>query len=529
MRFPVHARDMPARFNFAQDVLGRQASESPESIAIVGISPAGIERWTYARVSEASGRVAAAMLRAGLRKGDRVLLFMPRVPLWQVAFAACLHIGAIPVPCVTQITGPELALRARKVGAKGAFTAAGFEDRFSEFSDMLVFRASLGAGSGWISIEGLAQADVPPPPYADMPAREPALLFFTSGSSGPPKAVVHSALGTFVRGIQPWMQLGMTSSDVIWTSTDTGWTRASSCLFFGAWLFGARAVIVEQTLGAAERLALIADQGITFYCAVSTEMRQILAQANTRPVALPKLRWTHSAGEAMTAELAEQWSAFTGAPLLVSFGQTETSSMTLTDPTKPSANGMIGKPFPGARMAVVDASGTELPRGSEGQLAVDAGHPGLMLGYWEEGGLKPAAPVKGWHLTGDLCVMDEQDNFYYVGRADDIISSSGYRISPTEVEGALMRHPALAECAVAASPDAVRGEVVKAFVVLRSGHAGSEQLAKELQAQVQQLIAPYKYPRIVEFVDALPRTANGKLSRRALRDAEFARAKENTP
>jgi acetyl-CoA synthetase len=305
----------------------------------------------------------------------------------------------------------------------------------------------------------------------------------------------------------------------VWTSSDTGWTRAGSVLLFGAWMHGAVPLMVEAPPEPAERLDLLENFRITCYGAVSTELRLIMAQGSRR--ALPQLRWTLSAGEAMTAELAERWQAFAGSPLYVGYGQSETPTATLTDPASPSQNGMIGKPMEGNRVTIVDDAGNECPPGTEGHLAFGAHDPGLMLGYWTEN--RPALELLAgrWHLTGDCGYRDEEGNLFFVGREDDIISSSGYRIGPTEVENALMQHAAVAECAVVASPDPVRGEVVKAYVVVRDGYATDDALAAELQAHVKRLIAPYKYPRKVEFIPILPRTVSGKIQRRALRKHEF--------
>jgi acetyl-CoA synthetase len=511
----------PSRFNFAADVLGSRAAEMPDAPAIIAVGSDGVEqRWSYGRVAEASGRLAAALLESGLAQGDRVLIFMPRVALWQVAMTACLHVGIIPVPCVTQASASELAYRAARSGARGAITSSEFLARFAGVADGFVFRAAIGGGSAWQDLAAVVERPAAAPDFAVMQAETPALMYFTSGSSGPPKAVVHAARGIFVRSWQPWRHLGMRPGDVIWTTSDTGWTRAGSCLLFGPWMHGATALIVEGAQASRDRLALLGRHGVSLFGAVASELRQIMAQAE--PLSLPRLRWTLSAGEAMTADLATRWQAFCGAPLLVGYGQTETPTATLTSPGRKAVNGMIGRPMAGNRVTVVDQAGVETAAGVEGDIVFARSDPGLLLGYWSDGEIVSAPRVGDWHLTGDRGFRDEHGELYFVGRSDDIISSSGYRIGPTEVENALASHPAVAECAVVASPDAMRGEVVKAFVVAAPGHEGGEALAGLLKEHVKRTIAPYKYPRSVEFVAALPRTASGKVSRRLLRDREFA-------
>ncbi len=511
----------PARFNFAADILRRRATETPEALAMLAVERDGSERpWSYAEVDRASGRLAAAMLHAGLVQGDRVLLFMPRVPLWQVAMAACLHTGIIPVPCVTQVSAAELAYRAARCSARGAITAPGLLDRFSDIEENLEFRAAIGGGPRWQDLEAIIERPAEAPPFADMPADTPALMYFTSGSSGMPKAVVHAARGVFVRGWQPWRQLGLAPGDLVWTTSDTGWTRAGSCLLFGPWTHGAAALVVDGPPAARDRLAILDRYGVSIFAAVASELRQMMAQSEPRR--LPRLRWTLSAGEVMTAELADRWQAFCGAPLVVGYGQTETPTATLTDPKRPVVNGSIGRPMAGNHVTVVDEAGRETASLVEGDIVFAGSDPGLLLGYWVDGEIVAAPSVGGWHLSGDRGFRDEDGELHFVGRSDDIISSSGYRIGPTEVENALATHPAVAECAVVASPDPMRGEVVKAYVVPTPGWRPDESLAVVLQEHVKRMVAPYKYPRRLEFVAALPRTASGKVSRRLLRDKEFA-------
>ena len=506
----------PASFNFVADVLAPHTRSTPERVAVIGVDPSGVtERWTYARVVEATGRLAGALIEAGIVKGDRILVFMPRTPLWLIAMTACQHIGAIPVPCVTQISASEVAYRAKQSGARGVISSAELAGRFASVEETTPLRIARGTVPGWLNLQTIIDTPRTIPPTAEMPAETPALMYFTSGSSGLPKAVVHAARGVFVRCWQPWVQLGTNSDDVIWTTSDTGWTRAASCLLFGAWMHGATSLIVEGNLSATEKVEMLARHGVTLYGAVATELRQIIAGATPQP--LPKLRCTISAGEAMTAELWHHWTAFSGKPLVVGFGQTETATSTLTDPTREGVNGMIGVPLEGNDIAVL-ADGRRTAPGVHGEIAFAGSNPGLMLGYWKESALVPAFARDGWHMTGDSGYVDEHGNLFFVGRSDDIISSSGYRIGPTEVENALMRHPSVQECAVTSSPDPARGEIVKAYVVLRPDQQGSGQLVKDLQDLVKREIAPYKYPRQIEFVSDLPRTPSGKISRRALRE-----------
>lgn len=508
----------PEVFNFTRDVLYRQEREAPSLPASIFVAEDGsVDVWSYARMADATRRLAAAFARAGLKRGERVLLVMHRTPYWQATMAACMHVGAIPVPCVTQATADEIRYRLEKCGAAAAVTERRFLEKFALASSSIRF--SRGGGEGWQDLEAeMAGPDDAPAP-ADLRADDPALMYFTSGSSGPPKAVMHASRGVFIRACQPWSQLSTGEGDVIWTNSDTGWTRAGSCLLFGAWMHRAAALMVESPPGPAARADLLADFGVTIFGAVTTELRLMIANAERRP--FPRLRWTLSAGEAMTAEMAERWQEFSGGPLLVGYGQSETPTATLTDPSQPAANGMIGRPMAGNRVAIVDEEGRECSPGVQGSIAFASTDPGLMLGYWEAGAARLTLRAGRWHLSGDSGTCDESGNLYFIGRDDDIISSAGYRIGPTEIENALAMHPAVAESAVVASPDEMRGEVVKAFVLLRPGYQGGASLAVELQEFVKQIAAPYKYPRKIQFVESLPRTVSGKIQRRALREVEF--------
>jgi acyl-coenzyme A synthetase/AMP-(fatty) acid ligase len=510
---------VPSSFNFIADVLHPRARTTPARVAVIGIDRFGaVDRWTFGRIAEASDRLAAALLELGIQRGDRVVIFMNRNPHWMIAIAGCLHIGAIPVPCVTQISASEISYRVHLGGARAAIASSDLTRRFTDVETELPVRIAHGHAPGWLDLQAIIDTPRTAPPVAAMPAETPALMYFTSGSAGPAKAVVHAARSVYVRCWQPWTQLTMSGDDIIWTTSDTGWTRAASCLLFGAWMHNATSLIVEGNLSPGEKVDLLARHGVTIFGAVATELRQIMVGAGKAD--LPRLRLTLSAGEAMTAELSERWTAFSGAPLIVGYGQTETATSTLTDPARDAVNGMIGRPIEGNDITVLK-EGQQTEPGEHGEIAFAGNNPGLMLGYWQGDNWSVAFDRDGWHMTGDSGYVDTAGNIFFVGRSDDVISSSGYRIGPTEVENALMRHPSVQECAVAASPDAGRGEIVKAFVVLRPGASPSEQLAGDIQDFVKHEIAPFKYPRQIEFVNDLPRTASGKISRRVLRENEF--------
>ncbi len=302
----------PPSFNFVTDVLRPQARATPERIAVIGVDPTGaIDCWSYGRVAQASGRLAGALLDAGIVKGDRILILMPRTPQWLIAMTACQHIGAIPVPCVTQISASEVTYRAKQCGARGAISSVELVGRFAGLEAGLPVRIARGVAPGWLDLRSIIDSPRDIPPTADMPAETPALMYFTSGSSGPPKAVVHAARGVFVRCWQPWIQLGnhRRRRDLDHQRHRLDPRRQLSVVRrVDAWrdLAHRRAQPFRR-----RKVEMLARHGVTIYGAVATELRQIIAGA--APRALPKLRCTISAGEALTAELSHRWTAFSGA------------------------------------------------------------------------------------------------------------------------------------------------------------------------------------------------------------------------
>jgi len=272
-----------------------------------------------------------------------------------------------------------------------------------------------------------------------------------------------------------------------------------------------------------QRLEAISRYGVNVFCGAATEFRHIVNQ-DLSCYDLSTLRLAVSAGESVNPEVVKRWQQLTKVPLIEGYGQTETLMTVTNHPAEPVRAGSMGRPLPGIEMAVLDDDGGPVSAGERGQLALRLPSPQLMLGYWNDPGKTAQTRVRHgdveYFLTGDLAWMDADGYIYYAGRTDDIISSAGYRIGPMEVENALMEHPAVAECGVIGSPDPTRGEIVKAFVILRSGFEGSEELVVALQEHVKATTAPYKYPRCIEFVRELPRTPTGKLLRRVLRDRE---------
>jgi len=521
------AWDLPATFNFGGDVVDRFA-EDPDRLALIWCNGAGAERrFTYADIKRLSNRFANLLAAHGVGKGDRVVVMLPRVPEWQVALVGCLKAGAVPIPCITMLTERDIAYRVEHSGAVAAVTMRAETGKFAADAPFRL-RLSVGgdAAGGWrdfdAALDGQEDTFDPVPMAPD----DPAIMYYTSGSTGHPKGVTHAARSLFAWRVSAWYWLGLGENDVMWCTADTGWSKAGTSILFGPWSCGAAVLFYDGDFDPKARLRLIEKHGVTVFCAAATEFRRLILE-DLSPHDLSKLRHVVSAGETVNPEVVERWRALTGIPLYDGYGLTEILMVVLNYPCMPVKPGSMGKPLPGTDVLVIGDDGGPVGPGAPGRLVIKLPNPQLMLEYWRDPERTAACfiDVEGARcfLTGDMVVADADGYLFYHGRSDDVISASGYRIGPLEVENALMEHPAVQECAAVGSPDAERGEVVKAFVILNDGFAGDAALVTALQDHVKQVTAPYKYPRKVEFVADLPKTPTGKIRRRELRDREFGR------
>ncbi len=517
---------IPPTFNFGVDVVDRWAgSGDGERTALIWLNEAGDERrFSFADIGRLTSQFANLLRRQGVEKGDRVLVMLPRVPEWQLAMVGCLKLGAVPIPCITMLTAGDIAYRVEHAGARAAITTADNVGKFDRI-DGLDVRISVGGGDGWIdfvSAMGAESDDFAAPAIA---ADDPAVLYYTSGSTGKAKGVLHAARGLFAWRVSAWYWLDLKAEDVIWCTADTGWSKAGTSILFGPWSCGSTVLFYDGPFDAARRIDLLEKYGVTVFCAAATELRQLIRE-DFGGRSLTRLRLTVSAGESVNPEIVNRWRQLTGGLLLDGYGQTETLMTVMNYPALPVKPGSMGRPLPGTHMVILGEDDRVLGPDAPGRLALRCPNPQMMLGYWNDPEQTAASRVTidgaEWFVTGDTARMDADAYLFYEGRDDDVINSAGYRIGPMEVENALMEHPAVRECAAVASPDAERGEVVKAFVVLNDGHAGDASLTKELQDYAKTVTAPYKYPRRIAYVDDLPKTVTGKIQRRKLRDAEYA-------
>jgi len=485
--------------NFARDVV---AAQDPAARALVELTRGGDRRaWTFGEVDEAAAAVSGALAAHGVRRGDVVLTLIGNRAEWVLTLVACFRIGAVALPCTEQLRPADLAARLRATRPRLVVC----DER-----DRATLEAALADApdTAVLTVPDPALLRQPPAPAVDLDPEDPALLTFTSGSTGAPKAVVHVQRYLTGQRLQAGSWLAPEPGQLVWCTAASGWSKSARNAFIAPWLRGAAGLLHDARFDPDERLELVARERVDVLCMAPTEYRIIAKRSELG--ALPSLSGLVAAGEALNPEVLAAWRAATGLDVRDGFGQTETGQLTGNLPGSPARPGSMGRPLPGVRLWIDD-----------GELVVDpATVPTFFRGYLPDGGtpaVTPAHPRDRPWRTGDRVRQDEEGFLYFESRADDVIVSSGYRIGPFEVESALLEHPAVAEAAVVAAPDADRGSVVRAVVVLRGGHVPGDALAAELQDHVKRVTAPYKYPRIVEFRDALPLTASGKVRRAALR------------
>ncbi|MDX8152595.1 AMP-binding protein [Patulibacter brassicae] len=491
--------------NFARDVVG---GRDPAARALVELRRDGGRReWTFGDVDARSGALAGALQAAGARRGDVVLTLVGNRVEWVEAMVACFRLGAVVLPCTEQLRPADLASRLRV--ARPVAVVCDERNR-TALEDALT---AVSIDPAVLLVPDPALYDHAAPPAAELDDEDPCLITFTSGSTGTPKAVVHAQRYLTGQRLQAGGWLAPEPGQLVWCTAASGWSKSARNVFIAPWIRGAAGLLHDARFDPDERLALVAQEQVDVLCMAPTEYRIVAKRAELRP--LPSLRGLVAAGEALNPEVLETWRAATGLDVRDGFGQTETGQLTGNPPGVAARPGSMGRALPGVRLWLDD-----------GELVVDpATVPTFFRGYLdpERGGARPLDDLvvqdRGvpWR-TGDRVREDADGYLCFESRADDVIVSAGYRIGPFEVESALVEHPAVAEAAVVGAPDPERGSVVRAVVVLRDGHAPGEALARELQQHVQRVTAPYKYPRIVEFRDALPLTASGKVRRAALRD-----------
>ena len=522
-------QEIPDNFNFAFDVIDDRAVNADKT-ALICFDAKGDGRRDvlFSELALASTKFAMALKRLGLGKGDYAAVVAGRVPEWHKVIFGCMKAGVISMPGTNLLTAKDIAYRINRAGAKAVIVSPQHCEKIDAIRPdcpRLTTCIVIGeAGGGWHSYHDLCGAETGDATRADFDqtrAADEMMCYFTSGTTSNPKmvprnyayALAHAATGLF------WMDL--TDRDIKWTITDTGWAKAAWSLLFPPLLMGSTVVMHDSPGGfdADVHLKMIPRIGVTRFCAPPTVYRAF-AQIDLSGHDLSSLTRCTSGGEPLNPEVIRYWRKHTGTTIADGYGQTETINIVGNYPSVEIRPGSMGKPTPGLDVDVVDDQGNRCETGVVGNIAVNtAGDwpPGLFHGYRTESGLDKSSFRHGWYYTGDTAKRDEDGYLWFIGRSDDIISSAGYRISPFEVESALIEHPAVAESAVVGKPDEARGEIVKAFIILAPGYDASDDLAREIQEFCKQQTAPYKYPREVEFTATLPKTISGKIRRVELR------------
>ena len=517
--------DTPNDFNFAAVI--DKFAEDPRRVALLWEDSEGRRaRLTFADIAQQSRRIATVLAGHGIRRGDAIMLVLPRITLWQAAYIGALRLGAIVIPCTTMLREKDLIYRANHSGARaiiaGVESASMVAELRKQCPSIEQYFVAGAARTGWMSLQeemGRATATFR---AAATQSWEPAICYYTSGTTREPKAVLHSHSYTYSHKFTGLNWLDLRPGDVHWTTSDTGWAKAAYGVLFGPWMNGVTTFMYHGRFDAAKELELLARYGITTFCAPPTEYR-ILIKEDLGTRSFPKLRHCTGAGEPLNPEVIEVWRDKLGLTIHDGYGQTETTILAANIPRMPVKPGSMGLPFPGHDVRVINNELTETKVDELGEIAVHIAPerpPSLFLEYWKNAE-ETASVFRGeWYLTGDQAIRDVDGYLWFVGRADDVIISAGYRIGPFEVESALLEHPAVMESAVVATPDADRGSIVKAFIKLRPGAEPNDRLITELQEHCKRVTAPYKYPREIEFVDDLPKTVSGKIRRVDLRKQE---------
>ena len=515
--------NVPEYYNFGFDVVDKQENKT----ALITVSSDG-ENAVYHSFNDLkllSNRFANVLKKYNIKKGERVLLMLPRIPEWYISVLGMIKSGVVFMPATTMCTVKDIEYRINRAVAVAVITNTENAEKVDGANcPCLKTKIIVGKRDGWVNYEEEMKNASEKFDGKKTKSSDPLLIYFTSGTTGNPKMVLHTQAYPIGHTVTAKFVQDLRKEDIHWTVADTGWAKTAWGKLFGQWICGA-AVVQHNAKGrfsAENTLKIIEKYNVTTFCAPPTIYRMLILEDLSK-YDLSKLRHCCSAGEPLNPEIIKIWEKHTGIKILDFYGQTETVALLGNFRCMPMKPGSVGKPTPGHHVSIVDDEGNELPPNEEGHIAVktEPRAPGLFKEYWKDPEKNNEVFKKGWYYTGDKAYKDKDGYFWFVGRSDDVIKASGYRIGPFEVESALIEHPAVSEAAVVGSPDPVRGEIVKAFVILAPGYKPSEKLTKELQEHVKNVTAPYKYPREIEYVKSLPKTISGKIKRKELREAEF--------
>lgn len=526
--------EYPENFNFAYDIVDEIARREPNRRALVWRSETGEEKvFSFGDISRMSNKVANYFKSLGIEKGDRVIIILKQRYEFWFSIVALHKIGAIAIPATYMLKKHDVEYRIVSSGAKAVICTSQTDvsDSFDEAENIPSLKIKVIVGEkkeGWRHYDS---------EIGDMPetwervqnhAKDLMLIYFTSGTSGNPKMAAHDFRYPLahIMTAKHWQRV--VPDGIHFTVSDTGWGKAAWGKIYGQWIMEAAIFVYEyERFVPSDILNLIEEYGITTLCCPPTMFR-LYINAGLEGHDLSSLTNCNIAGEALNPDTFNVWKKHTGLMLMEGFGQTETPCVVGNIAGTVPKPGSMGKPLPQYKVYIMDENDEVCPPGVQGEIVVDVhgDPPGIIKGYYKDPEITRENFKNGFHHTGDVAWMDEDGYFWYVGRNDDIIKSSGYRISPFEIESVLICHPAVMECAVTGVPDEVRGQLVKASVVLKDGYEPTDALKKEMQNYVKENTAPYKYPRVVDFVAALPKSTSGKIKRVDIRNSDLGKAND---
>lgn len=525
--------EVPEDFNFAYDVVDEWACVEPDKPALVWCNDANEEkRFSFSDLSLLSNKAANAFRSLGITKGDHVLVILRRRwEYWVCALALC-KIGATIIPASLQLTTKDIVYRAQSADIKmlicvdDDYVCSQAEAAMADATSIKEHVLVNGNRPGWLSfdemMEGQSENWERPSGDAATSSKDIMLIYFTSGTTGLAKAVMHNyahPLGHIITA-KYWQQVQ--ENKLHMSVTDSGWAKFGWGKIYGQWLAGATIFAYDMDAFIPTKLLqVMQDYQLTTFCAPPT-MYRFMLQEDVASYDLSSIENFATAGEPLNAEVTLAWERLTGKKIREGFGQSEGPVLLATFPWIEPRPGSMGKPSPLLNIKLLDEEGNEVEDGEEGAICVtglkETYPPGLFVGYYKDEERTREAVGGDYYNLHDMAWRDSDGYYFFVGRDDDVIKCSGYRIGPFEVESALVEHDAVVECAVTAAPDEVRGKVVKATIVLARGWEPSDALVKELQEHVKKTTAPYKYPRIIEFTEELPKTIGGKIKRKLIRN-----------
>ncbi|WNF36064.1 acyl--CoA ligase [Bacillaceae bacterium IKA-2] len=513
----------PEKYNITQEF---EKFTNKERIAVKCLNEEGeVSSISYAGLIVKANQFANVLLSQGLSKGERVLVLLPRSIDAYITYFACLKAGLVVIPCSEMLRAKDLTYRINHGEAKAVISSHLFVKEVNNINEpipSLAYKFVVGDDvEGWLKLDQLANSQSEDFVCADTKREEMAFLSYTSGTTGNPKGVVHTHGWGFAHiEVASKMWLDVREGDVVWATAGPGWQKWIWSPFLSTLGLGSTALVYQGKFDPNKYLEILKDNEVSVMCCTPTEYRLMAKVENISDYSLPKLRSSVSAGEPLNREVIDTFKREFNVDVRDGYGQTENTLLVATIPNMEIKAGSMGKPTPGNDVVIINEDGVPVAVGEVGDIAVHKDAPALFEKYYKDPERTAMAYRGDFYVTGDQAKMDEDGYFWFEGRNDDIIISSGYTIGPFEVEDALTKHPAVKECAVVASPDEVRGNVVKAFIVLRNPDIAGDTLIKELQEHVKMLTAPYKYPRKVEFVSDLPKTISGKIRRIELRKQE---------